>query len=69
MKQPVDFGFRNVSKLLRQLGLNHVPPDAIVLCEKVVEKPTMLENESTFTLGNVKKKKGSVTQIFAAEMY
>lgn len=45
MKQPVDVGLRDVSKLLCQSGLYHVPLDPVVLCEQVIQQPTVLQEE------------------------
>lgn len=42
VKQSIDFGFRHVAQILSKSGLDRVPPDPVVLCEKVVEQAAVL---------------------------
>lgn len=64
MKNPVNVGLWDVSQLLSQSCLHHVPLDPVVLCEQVIQQPSMLQEENTKKLNETSKLKAHISCLF-----
>lgn len=64
MKNPVDVGLWDVSQLLSQSCLHHVPLDPVVLCEQVIQQASMLQEENTKKLNETFKLKAHIPHLF-----